>query len=103
CVSLHASVKPRSASAAGRPQQRVTTSVDNSGGRRSRTGPQPRILTVLADPRQASTRFRTNPKMEISWARGIYPPLLADLGLAAALAAQASKSPLPVTVEADGI
>jgi signal transduction histidine kinase len=36
-------------------------------------------------------------------ARGIYPPLLADLGLAAALDAQARKSPLPVTVEADGI
>ena len=36
-------------------------------------------------------------------ARGIYPPLLADLGLAAALGAQASKSPLPVTVEAGGI
>ena len=36
-------------------------------------------------------------------ARGIYPPLLADLGLAAALSAQASKSLLPVTVEADGI
>jgi signal transduction histidine kinase len=36
-------------------------------------------------------------------ARGIYPPLLADLGLAAALTAQAAKSPLPVTVEADGI
>jgi len=36
-------------------------------------------------------------------ARGIYPPLLADLGLAAALGAQASKSPLPVTVEADEI
>jgi signal transduction histidine kinase len=36
-------------------------------------------------------------------ARGIYPPLLADLGLSAALNAQASKSPLPVTVEADGI
>ncbi|HEV8275346.1 MAG TPA: histidine kinase [Streptosporangiaceae bacterium] len=36
-------------------------------------------------------------------ARGIYPPLLADLGLAAALSAQASKSPLPVTVDADGI
>jgi signal transduction histidine kinase len=34
---------------------------------------------------------------------GIYPPLLADLGLAAALGAQASKSPVPVTVEADGI
>jgi signal transduction histidine kinase len=36
-------------------------------------------------------------------ARGIYPPLLADLGLTAALTAQASKSPLPMTVEADGI
>ncbi len=36
-------------------------------------------------------------------ARGIYPPLLADLGLAAALSAQASKSPVPVALEADGI
>jgi signal transduction histidine kinase len=36
-------------------------------------------------------------------ARGIYPPLLADLGLAAALGAQASKSALPVAVEAAGI
>jgi signal transduction histidine kinase len=36
-------------------------------------------------------------------ARGIYPPLLADLGLAAALNAQANKSPVPVTVDADGV
>jgi signal transduction histidine kinase len=36
-------------------------------------------------------------------ARGIYPPLLADLGLAAALNGQANKSPVPVTVDADGI
>jgi signal transduction histidine kinase len=36
-------------------------------------------------------------------ARGIYPPLLADLGLAAALGAQASKSAAPVTIEADGV
>jgi signal transduction histidine kinase len=36
-------------------------------------------------------------------ARGIYPPLLADLGLVAALSAQADKSALRVTVEADGI
>ncbi len=33
---------------------------------------------------------------------GIYPPLLADHGLDAALAAHARKTPLPVTVEADG-
>jgi len=36
-------------------------------------------------------------------ARGIYPPLLADKGLSAALEAQARKAMLPVTVEADGI
>ena len=36
-------------------------------------------------------------------ARGIYPPLLADLGLVAALTAQANKSPVPVTVDADRI
>jgi signal transduction histidine kinase len=36
-------------------------------------------------------------------ARGIYPPLLADQGLVAALQAQARKAPLPVEVHADGI
>lgn len=36
-------------------------------------------------------------------ARGIYPPLLADQGLGAALRAQASKAPLPVGIEADSI
>ncbi len=36
-------------------------------------------------------------------ARGIYPPLLAEKGLAAALQAQARKATLPVTIEADGI
>jgi signal transduction histidine kinase len=36
-------------------------------------------------------------------ARGIYPPLLADQGLVAALQSQARKIPVPVRVEADGI
>jgi len=36
-------------------------------------------------------------------ARGIYPPLLADKGLAAALGAQARKSALPATVDTDGL
>ena len=36
-------------------------------------------------------------------ARGIYPPLLSDQGLRAALEAQAGKSSLPVTVDSDGI
>jgi len=36
-------------------------------------------------------------------ARGIYPAVLADMGLAAALEAQARRSPLAVEVHADGI
>ncbi|HVF08936.1 MAG TPA: sensor histidine kinase [Actinomycetota bacterium] len=36
-------------------------------------------------------------------ARGIYPPLLADKGLAAALAAQVRKGTVPVRIDADGI
>jgi signal transduction histidine kinase len=36
-------------------------------------------------------------------ARGIYPPLLADKGLPAALEAQARKSPVPVIVQPDGV
>jgi signal transduction histidine kinase len=36
-------------------------------------------------------------------ARGIYPPLLADQGLAAAIRAQAGKAPGPVEVSTDGI
>jgi signal transduction histidine kinase len=36
-------------------------------------------------------------------ARGIYPPLLADKGLIAALEAQSGKTPVSVTVEPDGI
>jgi signal transduction histidine kinase len=36
-------------------------------------------------------------------ARGIYPPLLAERGLMAALRAQASKAPVPVEIEARGV
>jgi signal transduction histidine kinase len=36
-------------------------------------------------------------------ARGIYPPLLADQGLAAALEGQARRAAIPVTVEAPGV
>ena len=36
-------------------------------------------------------------------ARGIYPPLLASMGLVAALEAQARKAPVPTTVTADGV
>jgi signal transduction histidine kinase len=67
-------------------------------------------VTVAGDPAQAGPVFGelkadTAGALENlrDLARGIYPPLLADLGLAAALSAQASKSAVPVTVEVDGV
>ncbi len=67
-------------------------------------------ITVAEDPAQTGQVFgdlKTDTAGALEnlrdLARGIYPPLLADLGLAAALDAQARKSPLPVAVEADGI
>ena len=53
----------------------------------------------------ASLQGRTTGALEDlrDLARGIYPPLLADKGLATALAAQGRKSPVPVTVRADGV
>jgi len=67
-------------------------------------------ITVAGDPAQAEKVFGELESDAAGalenlrdLARGIFPPLLADLGLAAALNAQASKSPLPVAVEADGV
>jgi len=62
------------------------------------------------DPAQASGLFSqlksdADEAMETlrDLARGIYPPLLADRGLVAALQGQARKAPVAVDVEADGI
>jgi len=71
-------------------------------------------LTLLDDAagdpgevRQLTGEFRTGLRAAVddlrALARGIYPPLLADQGLRAALQAQADRAPLPVMVEADGI
>ena len=54
------------------------------------------LVELQADSQQALEDLR-------DLARGIYPPLLADKGLAAALEAQARKSPVPATVDADGL
>jgi signal transduction histidine kinase len=62
---------------------------------------------VTKDPRAASEMLEalqqeTSDALENlrDLARGIYPPLLADQGLAAALGAQARKAPMPVEVDA---
>jgi signal transduction histidine kinase len=53
----------------------------------------------------ADLQVETNQTLEDlrDLARGIYPPLLADKGLAAALENQSRKSTVPVSVETDGI
>jgi signal transduction histidine kinase len=53
------------------------------------------LHAILTDTQDALDTLR-------DLAHGIYPPLLADQGLRAALEAQARKTTLPVTVEADG-
>jgi signal transduction histidine kinase len=55
------------------------------------------LLTRL----QGDTQTAINDLRDL--ARGIYPPLLADQGLGAALEAQARKSPVPVDVVVDGV
>ena len=61
----------------------------------------------LTEARQAFGELQTDASEALQnlrdLAHGIYPPVLADLGLAAALNAQAPKSVVPVTVDADGI
>lgn len=65
---------------------------------------------LTADPEQAATiieRLEQGAQEALEGlrdlARGIYPPLLADQGLPAALEAQARKSPVEVTLRADGV
>ncbi|MGA8015279.1 MAG: sensor histidine kinase [Candidatus Dormiibacterota bacterium] len=54
------------------------------------------LTQLKADADEALTTLR-------DLARGIYPPLLADKGLAAALESQARKATIPVSVDADGV
>jgi signal transduction histidine kinase len=59
-----------------------------------------KAAAMLAELQQDTTDALENLR---DLARGIYPPLLADKGLAAALEAQARKSPLPAEVQATAV
>jgi signal transduction histidine kinase len=103
-------------------RQRLVTAQDETRRRLERNihdGAQQDLVALAIKLRLAATTIDDDPARQIlgdlqadaadalenlrDLARGIYPPLLADLGLAAALNAQASKSAVPVAVEADGI
>ena len=61
--------------------------------------PEKAQATIVALKRDADEALETLRDL----ARGIYPPLLAEKGLAAALQSQAGKATLPVHVDADGV
>ena len=105
-------------------RQRLVTAQDEERRKLERNlhdGAQQQLVALavklrLAEPRRHATRTksaragrRTRTRTATPWrtlrdlARGIYPPLLADQGLAAALEAQARKASLPVRVEPDGV
>ena len=103
-------------------RQRLVTAQDEARRRLERNlhdGAQQDLVALAIKAKLGATTVEDDPAKQIlselqadavgalenlrELARGIYPPLLADLGLAAALNAQASKSALPVAVDADGI
>jgi signal transduction histidine kinase len=100
-------------------RQRIVAAQDEARRRLERNihdGAQQDLVALAIKLRLAATTVDDDPAKQIlgelqadatgalenlrDLARGIYPPLLADLGLAAALSAQAGKSALPVTVDA---
>jgi signal transduction histidine kinase len=68
---------------------------------RDMVGDEPDAASQMLD--QAAEELKATIQELRDLAHGIYPPLLADSGLAQALAAAASRSPLAVTVSALGI
>jgi signal transduction histidine kinase len=64
-------------------------------------GKDPEKAAAMAAQARAETQAALEDVRDL--ARGIYPPLLADKGLPAALEAQARKAAIPVSVEPDGV
>jgi signal transduction histidine kinase len=84
----------------GAQQQLVALAVQLGLAQRLAENESPNVSELLGRLQTQSTEALDNLR---DLARGIYPPLLADQGLAAALSAQARKAPLPVEVQSDGL
>jgi signal transduction histidine kinase len=105
-------------------RQRLVAAQDEERRRLERNlhdGAQQQLVALAVQARMAESLAGTDPDRERELlrqvqqgvqdaledvrdlARGIYPPLLADQGLPAALEAQARKVSIPVSVETDGI
>ena len=84
----------------GAQQQLVALGVQLSLAQRMARDEAPDVAEAL-ERLQAQTTDALDNLRDL--ARGVYPPLLADQGLAAAIDAQARRSTVPVRVESDGI
>lgn len=105
-------------------RQRLVAAQDEERRRLERNlhdGAQQQLVALAVKARLASALVGREPAKELEMlgdlqeglgdaletlrdlARGIYPPLLADKGLASALEAQSRKAAMPVRVETDGI
>jgi signal transduction histidine kinase len=84
----------------GAQQQLVALGVQLALARRTAEKDAPEMAETLENLRAQTTDALENLR---DLARGVYPPLLADEGLAAAIEAQARRSPLPVRVESEGL
>jgi signal transduction histidine kinase len=105
-------------------RQRLVAAQDEERRRLERNlhdGAQQQLVALAVKARLASALVGRDPAKELEMlgdlqeglgdaletlrdlARGIYPPLLADKGLASALEAQSRKAAMPVRVETDGI
>jgi signal transduction histidine kinase len=107
-----------------RSRQRIVAAQDEERRRLERNlhdGAQQQLVALAVKLRLVESQIPTHPQTAVRMtrevgsdvgdaldtlrdlARGIYPPLLADRGLAVALEAQARKTSMPVTVVADGV
>jgi signal transduction histidine kinase len=105
-------------------RQRLVTAQDEERRKLERNlhdGAQQQLVALQVQLRLVEGQIGTDPERELALvrgvqeaagealqelrdlARGIYPPLLADQGLVAALRAQAKRAPVPVSVDGDGI
>jgi signal transduction histidine kinase len=84
----------------GAQQQLVALSVKTRLARDLTTRDPAKTAEMLT---QIDTEIKTALDDLRDLARGIYPPLLVDKGLGAALDAQARRSPVPITIRADGL
>jgi signal transduction histidine kinase len=81
-------------------QQQLVALRISLGLAREAAASSPEVAEMLAQTEQQAAEALADLR---ELAHGIYPPLLADLGLTAALEAQARKAAIPVTVEAPGV